>query len=107
MANSVPANNSRWGCHYSVDTEQANFAGAPKTQETARAIGKPGFRIVAFNITSKKRNDGSTVLHFGGDPEADNFIPIMDGWLYIVRFYQPKDAILNGEWAFPKAVEVK
>jgi len=31
----------------------------------------------------------------------------MDGWLYLVRFYQPKDAILNGTWKFPEAVEVK
>ncbi len=73
-----------------------------------RFMVKNKYDSYAFNnITSKKRNDGSTVLHFGGDPKADNFIPIVDGWLYIVRFYQPRDAILNGEWTFPGAVELE
>jgi len=62
----------------------------------------------AYNsITVKKNADGTATLHLGGDPKADNYLPIMDGWLYIVRFYQPKEAILNGEWKFPEAVEVK
>lgn len=73
-----------------------------------RFMVKNEYDAYAFNnITSEKARDGSTVLHFGGDPKAGNYIPIMDGWLYIVRFYQPKDAILNGEWTFPEAVEIK
>ena len=73
-----------------------------------RFMVKNKYDAYAFNnITSKKNKDGSTTLHFGGDPKADNFIPIMDGWLYIVRFYQPGEEILNGEWKFPEAVEVK
>ncbi len=62
----------------------------------------------AYNsITATKNEDGSATLHLGGDPKADNYLPIMDGWLYIVRFYQPEDALLNGDWKFPAAVEVK
>jgi hypothetical protein len=73
-----------------------------------RFMVKNQYDSYAFNnITSKKSADGSTVIHFGGDPKADNFIPIMDGWLYIVRFYQPKAEILEGKWKFPEAVEVK
>jgi hypothetical protein len=73
-----------------------------------RFMVKNKYDSYAFNnITSEKNKDGSTTLHFGGNPKAKNFLPIMDGWLYIVRFYQPSDAILSGEWQFPEAVEVK
>jgi len=38
---------------------------------------------------------------------ADNYLPIMEGWNYLVRLYQPKKEILDGSWTFPdpKAVE--
>jgi len=53
------------------------------------------------NVTAKKGEDGSVTIHFGGDPEADNFLPIVPGWNYIVRMYQPGPEILNGTWTFP------
>jgi hypothetical protein len=55
------------------------------------------------NVTAKKAKDGSVTIHFGGDPKADNFLPIVPGWNYIVRMYQPGQEILNGTWTFPKA----
>jgi hypothetical protein len=58
-------------------------------------------------LTTKKNADGTTTLHLGGDPKADNYLYIPEDWLYIVRFYQPHEEILNGSWKFPKAVEVK
>jgi hypothetical protein len=62
----------------------------------------------AFNsLTTKKNADGTATLHLGGDPKADNYLFIPEGWLYIVRFYQPHQEILDGTWKFPKAVEVK
>ena len=62
----------------------------------------------AFNsLTTKKNKDGSATLHLGGDPKADNYLYIPEGWLYIVRFYQPHQEILDGTWKFPEAVEVK
>jgi hypothetical protein len=59
------------------------------------------------NVTAKQDKDGSITIHFGGDPQADNFLPIVPGWNYIARLYQPGPEILNGSWTFPspKAVE--
>jgi len=53
------------------------------------------------NVTAKKSEDGSITIHFGGDPAQPNFLPIVTGWNYIVRLYQPKKAILDGSWTFP------
>lgn len=55
------------------------------------------------NVTAKKDEDGSITIHFGGDPKADNFLPIVPGWNYIVRMYKPGPEILNGTWTFPSA----
>jgi hypothetical protein len=55
------------------------------------------------NVTAKKAKDGSVTIHFGGDPEADNFLPIVPGWNYIVRMYRPGPEILKGTWTFPAA----
>jgi hypothetical protein len=59
------------------------------------------------NVTAKKATDGSVTIHFGGDPEADNFLPIVPGWNYIVRLYRPRKEVLDGSWKFPdpQAVE--
>jgi hypothetical protein len=59
------------------------------------------------NVTAKKNKDGSITIHFGGDPKQPNFLPILPGWNYIVRLYQPKKEILDGNWKFPdpEAVE--
>jgi hypothetical protein len=59
------------------------------------------------NVTAKKSKDGSITIHFGGDPKADNFLPIVPGWNYIVRMYQPGPEILNGSWTFPNAKPVE
>ena len=59
------------------------------------------------NITGKKDIDGSFTIHFGGDPKQSNYLPIMDGWNYIVRLYRPHKEILNGKWTFPEPQPVK
>ena len=59
------------------------------------------------NVTAKKDKDGSITIHFGGDPKADNFLPIVPGWNYIVRLYQPGPEILNGTWKFPSPEAVE
>lgn len=59
------------------------------------------------SVTAKKDKDGSVTLHFGGDPKQPNFLYIMDGWNYIVRFYQPRKAILDGTYKFPELQPVK
>ena len=59
------------------------------------------------NITGKKAKDGSITIHFGGDPKQSNYLPIMDGWNYVVRLYQPHKEILDGTWKFPSPQPVK
>jgi hypothetical protein len=59
------------------------------------------------NVTAKKNEDGSITIHFGGDPKQPNFLPILPGWNYIVRLYQPRKEILDGSWTFPDPLPVK
>ena len=46
-------------------------------------------------------------IHFGGDENAPNYLPIMPGWNYTVRMYRPRKEILDGTWKFPEAQPVK
>ncbi len=59
------------------------------------------------NLTGVKNEDGSMTIHFGGDPKQSNYLPIMDGWNYVVRLYQPHKEILDGTWKFPAPQAVK
>lgn len=56
------------------------------------------------NITAKKDSAGSVTIHFGGDPNQSNYLPIVKGWNYTVRLYRPGKAILDGSWKFPQSV---
>lgn len=54
------------------------------------------------NLTAKPNGDGSYTIRFGGcDKGVQNCLPIMAGWNYAVRMYQPSEAIQNGSWTFP------
>jgi hypothetical protein len=56
----------------------------------------------SFNNSSARPNeDGSYTIHFGGDPESTNYLPITEGWNYAIRMYQPRKEILDGAWTFP------
>ena len=55
--------------------------------------------------TAVKHADGSITLHFGGDPSRVNYIPITEGWNYVVRMYRPRAGLLDGTWKFP-ALEI-
>ena len=59
------------------------------------------------NVTAKKNKDESVTIHLGGDPKQPNFLPIVPGWNYIVRLYQPRKEILDGTWAFPNPEPVE
>ncbi len=59
------------------------------------------------NVTAKKNEDGSFTIHFGGDPEQPNFLPIVPGWNYLVRLYRPRTEILDGTWTFPDPESVE
>ncbi|MEE4378850.1 MAG: DUF1214 domain-containing protein [Candidatus Competibacteraceae bacterium] len=62
-----------------------------------------------FNsVNATKNADGSITIHFGGcDDGRVNCLPIMDGWNYGVRLYEPAQSVLDGKYVFPsiKAVE--
>ena len=59
------------------------------------------------NITTKKSDDGSVAVQFGGcDGKLPNCLPTMNGWNYMVRLYRPRAEILNGTWKFPEAQPV-
>ncbi len=56
------------------------------------------------SITAKPNDDGSVTVSFGGcSDERPNCLPIMEGWNYAVRMYQPRPEILDGSWTFPSA----
>ena len=61
-----------------------------------------------FNsVNAKKNEDGSITIHFGGcDDGRVNCLPIMDGWNYGVRLYEPEQAILDGSYVFPSVEKV-
>ena len=62
-----------------------------------------------FNsVNAKKNSDGSITIHFGGcDDGRVNCLPIMDGWNYGIRMYEPEKAVLDGEFKFPTVKPVK
>ena len=53
------------------------------------------------NLTAKVSNDGSFTIHFGGDPDKQNYLHITEGWNYDVRMYRPRAEIISGSWTFP------
>jgi hypothetical protein len=59
------------------------------------------------NVTGKKNADGSMTIHFGGDPGAANYLPITEGWNYLVRLYLPGTEIIEGDWSPPAPIPVK
>lgn len=62
----------------------------------------------SFNSITAKRNQNDTVtIHFGGDANATNYLPITDGWNYIVRCYLPGWQIVEGNWTPPTPQPVK
>jgi hypothetical protein len=62
----------------------------------------PENAISVNNVTGKRNKDGSMTVHFGGDPQASNYLRIMPGWTYIVRLYRPRAEVLDGRWSFPQ-----
>lgn len=59
------------------------------------------------NVTAKPNADGSVTIHFGGDEKAGNYLPIVPGWNYLLRFYRPRKELLEGSWKIPEAEVVK
>ena len=62
---------------------------------------------VLNSVTGEKEKDGSIMIHFGGDPKQSNYLPITEGWNYIVRLYRARNEVLDGSWKFPDPVIMK
>ena len=59
------------------------------------------------DVTATRDADGAITVRFGVDASrGPNFLPIAEGWNYIVRLYRPRPEILDGTWSFPAAVAV-
>ena len=63
-------------------------------------------KYVINSRTADMSEDGSVTIHFGGDPSQTNFLPIMDGWNYMIRIYLPQEAYFDGSWSAPNAKPV-
>jgi len=60
------------------------------------------------NVTAQTNYDGSVTVHFGGCEDGRvNCIPIMEGWNYVIRMYQPRTELLEGRWTFPEAEPIE
>ena len=56
------------------------------------------------SVTGTRNDDGSMTVHLGDcQDDRANCLPIMEGWNYTVRLYQPAPEILEGKWTFPAA----
>jgi hypothetical protein len=89
--------------HYDHDLPHRTFGWGGLATEDARHVNVlPEQRdgTILYSLTVKDP-DGSITIHFGGDPEKPNFLPIIPGWNYIVRMYRPTQEILDGTWQFP------
>ncbi|MEM1439516.1 MAG: DUF1214 domain-containing protein [Pseudomonadota bacterium] len=63
----------------------------------------------AFNsATSEVDADGSVTIHFGECEDGrSNCLPVMPGWSYVLRLYQPQPSVLDGSWAPPEPRPVR
>ncbi|MDG2305305.1 MAG: DUF1254 domain-containing protein [Candidatus Binatia bacterium] len=60
------------------------------------------------NISGTPNSDGSFTINFGGCADKRvNCLPLTKGWNYIVRLYQPRAEILEGQWTFPHSQPVQ
>jgi hypothetical protein len=53
------------------------------------------------NLTATSNENGSYGVHCGGDPSADNYLPITEGWNFVMRLYQPQEGVIDGGWKLP------
>jgi hypothetical protein len=68
----------------------------PKTMSTLTGAA-------ASSVTGAKNAHGSTTVHFGGDPQRTNHLPITAGWNCVARLYRPRRELPDGTWTLPEA----
>ena len=58
-----------------------------------------------YNINSAfavSEDDGSVIIHFGGDKGVVNYMDTFENWNLSLRIYEPTEAYFNGEWVMPE-----
>lgn len=56
------------------------------------------------SVTAAQDEDGGITVRLGVTPDGHpNYLPIMEGWNYMIRLYRPRPEVLNGTWK-PEAV---
>ena len=58
-----------------------------------------------FNLNSsfaRPGPHGEVVVHFGGDPNQDNYLQIYPNWTATFRIYSPQKAYFDGQWKVPE-----
>jgi hypothetical protein len=56
----------------------------------------------SFNNKTAERNaDGTVTIQFGGDAKVSNYLPITEGWNYVIRCYLPGWQMIEGNWMPP------
>lgn len=51
------------------------------------------------SVTATPDEDGGVTIRFGVHPDGHpNYLPIMDGWNYLIRLYRPRPEALDGTW---------
>ncbi len=59
------------------------------------------------SVTSRPDEDGSVTIDLAATDEGfRNFLYVMDGWNYVIRFYRPRAEILDGTWVPPEPAPV-
>ncbi|MBO9476717.1 DUF1214 domain-containing protein [Shimia sp. R11_0] len=62
---------------------------------------------VVNSVSGVANDDGSFTVHLGGCEDGRlNCLPLMDGWNYTVRLYQPGPEVNDGRWVFPSVAKV-
>jgi hypothetical protein len=51
------------------------------------------------SVTAAQDEDGAITIRLGVAPDGHpNYLPIMDGWNYMIRLYRPRPEVLDGTW---------
>ena len=75
-----------------------------------RALTRPcwGMFFAENSVTRTRNDDGSLTVHLGGfDEDRPNCLPVLEGWNYTVRLYQPGPEILDGSRKFLEAEAIQ
>ncbi|QQL44861.1 DUF1214 domain-containing protein [Sulfuriroseicoccus oceanibius] len=108
ILSSVPQNDGKTACALTVKDVPVDAFWSVTVYNADGYLEKNDVGRNSFNNYSATPNeDGSITIHFGGDPESSNYLPITEGWNYAVRMYQPRKELLDGSWTFPSPEPVK